>query len=82
MTAATWMPRTVLGFAQKRKSMTPAGFEPATLRPGIESSTRLSHEATDAHVETRRQTIYHEAPETIEFEFQLCPFPHLHFHLH
>lgn len=53
--------------------MTPAGFEPATLRPGIESSTGLSHEATVAQVDTQRQIIYYEAPETIEFEFQLCP---------
>ena len=59
---------------KKRKNMTPAGFEPATLRPGIESSTGLSHEATVAQVDTQRQIIYYEAPETIEFEFQLCPF--------
>lgn len=58
---------------KKRKNMTPAGFEPATLRPGIESSTGLSHEATVAQVDTQRQIIYYEAPETIEFEFQLCP---------
>ena len=33
----------------------------------------MSHEATVAQVDTQRQIIYYEAPETIEFEFQLCP---------